>query len=57
MEKIQKVQVLLRWMPNVRAAAQVHSNKTGIPVSVHSEIAMREYLAKFEVPVEEPKAD
>tara|TARA_S200002703_G_C3642470_1_gene197251 strand:+ start:34 stop:207 length:174 start_codon:yes stop_codon:yes gene_type:complete len=57
MEKIQKVQVLLRWMPNVREAAQVLSNKTGIPTSVHSEIAMREYLAKFEIPVEEPKVD
>jgi len=57
MEKIQKVQVLLRWMPNVREAAQVLSNKTGIPISVHSEIAFREYLEKFEIPVEEPKAD
>ena len=57
MEKIEKVQLNIRWMPDVRAAAQVLSNKTGISISVHSEIAMREYLAKFEIPVEEPKAD
>lgn len=57
MEKIEKVQLNIRWMPNVREAAQVLSNKTGISISVHSEIAFREYLEKFEIAVEEPKAD
>jgi hypothetical protein len=57
MEKIQKVQVLLRWLPNILAGLKVLSNKTGISLSVHSQIAVTEYLARHDINIEEPKAD